>query len=107
MGSLRSSSRLRRILASPGIVVAPGAYDCLSARLVEEAGFPVVYVTGAGISVSRHGVPDLGLVTQTEMVGAVTAIAGAVDVPVIADADTGYGGLRNVERTVVEYERAG
>ena len=87
--------------------MAPGAYDCLSARLAEEAGFPVVYMTGAGISVSRYGVPDLGLVTQTEMVAAAGAIARAVEVPVIADADTGYGGVRNVARTVAEFERAG
>jgi carboxyvinyl-carboxyphosphonate phosphorylmutase len=105
--SPRPTTRLRRLLAEPGILVAPGAYDCLSARLIEETGFPAVYTTGAGVAVARHGVPDLGLVTQTEMAAAATAIAASVRVPVIADADTGYGSTRNVERTVSAYENAG
>lgn len=103
----RATTALRRLLAEPGIRVAPGAYDCLSARLIEEAGFPLVYMTGAGVSVARHGVPDLGIVGRTEMLSAASSIAGAVSVPVIADADTGYGGPLNVERTVRDLERAG
>lgn len=107
MSAAPSTRRLRQRLAEPGLLVAPGAYDCLSARLIEEAGFPAVYLTGAGISVSRYGFPDLGIVTQSEMLSAVTAIVSAVRAPVIADADTGYGGVRNVARTVRDLERAG
>ena len=95
------------MLREPGIVVAPGAYDCLTARIIQREGFPAVYMTGAGTSVARYGYPDLGLVTMTEMLDNAAGIAGAVDVPVIADADTGYGGVLNVARTVREYERTG
>jgi len=98
---------LRRLLAQPGIVVAPGAYDCLSARIIERAGFPAVYMTGYGISASFLGRPDVGLLTMTEMAGAAGRMAAAVSIPVIADADTGYGNPINVTRTVQEYERAG
>lgn len=99
--------RLRELLAGPGIVVAPGAYDALTARLVEAAGFPAVYLSGAGVSYSMLARRDVGLVTMTEMVQRLAWIAHAVQVPVIADADTGYGGPDNVRRTVREYERAG
>ena len=102
-----SASRLRRLLREPGIIVAPGAYDCLTARIIEQAGFPAVYMTGAGTSVAALGYPDLGLATMTEMVANASGIADTVDVPVIADADTGYGGILNVQRTVHQYERAG
>ncbi|HIB11273.1 MAG TPA: oxaloacetate decarboxylase [Dehalococcoidia bacterium] len=101
------ASRLRRLLREPGIIVAPGAYDCLTARIVQQAGFPAVYMTGAGTSVAALGYPDLGLATMTEMVANAAGIADTVDVPVIADADTGYGGILNVQRTVRQYERAG
>src|SRR5580700_3997848 len=90
--------RLRTLLERPGTIVAPGAYDALSARLVEEAGFPVVYMSGFGTAASLLGRPDIGLVTGTEMVGNARRIAQAVDVPVIADADTGYGSELNVIR---------
>ncbi len=100
-------TRLRQLLAQPGIVVAPGAYDALLARLVERAGFAAVYMTGSGISASTLGQPDLGLVSFAEMAQRAGYIAGAVDIPVIADADTGYGGVHNVARTVRAYERAG
>ena len=104
---MRTTTRLRDLLASPGIVPAPGAYDCLSAAVIERAGFPVVYMTGAGTSISRTGYPDIGLTTMSEMVANAAAIARTVSVPVIADADTGYGDVLQVQRTIREYERAG
>jgi carboxyvinyl-carboxyphosphonate phosphorylmutase len=87
--------------------LAPGAYDALTARLIEQAGFPAVYMTGFGTSASLLGRPDLGLLTMSQMVDNARRIAQAVDVPVIADADTGYGNPLNVIRTVQEYELAG
>lgn len=99
--------RLRELLTGDEPVVAPGAYDALSARLVEEAGFPAVYMTGFGVTASLIGRPDVGLLTMTEMAGTARRIAAAVDLPVIADADTGYGNALNVIRTVGEYEAAG
>ena len=99
--------RLRELLARPEPLAAPGAYDALSARLVEQAGFDVVYMTGFGSTASLVGRPDVGLLTGTEMVDNARRIAAAVDVPVIADADTGYGNAINVVRTVQAYEQAG
>ncbi len=90
-----------------GPVLAPGAYDALSARLVEQAGFDVAYMTGFGTTASLLGRPDVGLLGQAEMVDNARRIVAAVDVPVIADADTGYGNPINVVRTVREYEQAG
>ena len=89
------------------IVMVPGAYDALTAMLVEQAGFEAVYLTGAGISYSLLGKPDLGLVTASEMVSRAYYICEAVQIPVIADGDTGYGNALNVMRTVKDYERAG
>jgi carboxyvinyl-carboxyphosphonate phosphorylmutase len=100
-------ARLRELLAAPGPLVAPGAYDALSARLVEQAGFAAVYMTGFGTTASLIGRPDVGLLSAGEMVDNATRIAAAVDVPVIADADTGYGNAINVLRTVRAYEQAG
>ena len=99
--------RLREILAGDAPVLAPGVYDALGARLVEEAGFPAVYMTGFGTAAGMLGRPDVGLVTLTEMVDNARRIAGAVTVPVVADADTGYGNALNVIRTVQLYEQAG
>ena len=99
--------RLRELLAGPGMVLAPGVFDGLGARLVEEAGFPAVYMTGFGTAATRLGRPDVGLLTMSEMVENATRIAAACELPVIADADTGYGNALNVIRTVQEYERAG
>jgi 2-methylisocitrate lyase-like PEP mutase family enzyme len=99
-------ARLRELLAGDELVVAPGAYDALTARLVEQAGFPAVYMTGAGTSAGL-GFPDYGLLTMSEMADNVGRLAGAVSIPVIADADTGYGNERNVVRTVREYARRG
>ncbi len=104
---METSTRLRQMLREPGIVVAPGAYDCLTAKLIQQAGFPAVYTTGAGTSVARLGYPDLALATMTEMTANAAAIAAAVKVPVIADADTGYGGILNLQRTVRQYLRTG
>jgi 2-methylisocitrate lyase-like PEP mutase family enzyme len=98
---------LRRLLAAPEMVRTPGVFDGLSAHLVRAAGFPVAYLTGAGVAVSGYGVPDIGLVTQTEMVQRLAVIATACGLPVIADADTGYGSPLHVTRTVQLYEQAG
>ena len=100
-------ARLRALLDSGQTIVAPGAFDPLAARLVEEAGFPAVYMTGFGTSAALIGRPDVGLLTMTEMVGNAGRIAACVDIPVIADADTGYGNPLNVIRTVGAYEAAG
>ena len=104
---MKASARLRQLLREPGVIVAPGAYDCLTAKIVEREGFPAVYMTGGGTSVAKIGQPDLGLATLTEMVTNAANIVTVVDMPVIADADTGYGGILNVQRTVRQYERAG
>jgi carboxyvinyl-carboxyphosphonate phosphorylmutase len=105
---MRTTTRLRELLARPELIVAPGAYDALSARLIAQAGFPAVYMTGYGTAASVLGQPDVGLLTMSEMVsraGALAAVTG--DTPLIADADTGYGNPINVRRTIREYERAG
>lgn len=104
---MRATTKFRRLLQQPGLIMAPGAYDCLTARLIQQAGFPAVYMTGAGTSVARLGYPDLALATLSEMQESAAAIAAAVEIPVIADADTGYGGILNVRRTVRQYERSG
>ena len=99
--------RLRALLESGQTIVAPGAFDSLAARLVEEAGFLAVYMTGFGTSAALIGRPDVGLLTMTEMAANAGRIADCVDIPVIADADTGYGNPLNVIRTVGAYEAAG
>jgi len=101
------AARLRELLDAGGTILAPGAFDPLAARLVEEAGFPAVYMTGFGTSAALLGRPDVGLLTMTEMVGNAGRIADCVDIPVIADADTGYGNPLNVIRTISAYETAG
>ncbi|HMK78512.1 MAG TPA: isocitrate lyase/PEP mutase family protein [Xanthobacteraceae bacterium] len=100
------ASKLRALLRQDGMVVAPGAYDCITARTIAQAGFPAVYMTGAGTAATL-GFPDYGLVTMSEMADNAGRIATAVDVPVIADADTGYGNELNTTRTVREYEKRG
>ena len=100
--------QLRHMLASASdIVVAPGAYDAWSARLIERAGFPAVYMSGYGVSASVLARPDIGLATMTEMVVMARNIVNAVEIPVIVDADNGYGGNLNVMRAVGEFEAAG
>ena len=105
---MRPTTRLRELLAGPEPIVAPGAYDALSARLIAQAGFQAVYMTGFGTAASALGQPDVGLLTMSEMVSRAAALAAvAGNVPLIADADTGYGNPINVGRTIREYERAG
>ena len=99
--------RLRHLLSAGEPILAPGAYDALGARLIEQAGFEAVYMTGFGTAASLLGRPDVGLVTMTEMVDNARRIARACSLPVIADADTGYGNAISVVRTVQEYEQAG
>jgi 2-methylisocitrate lyase-like PEP mutase family enzyme len=99
-------SRLRDMLAGPEMIVAPFVFDCLQAKLAAAAGFDAVYMTGFGTAAAR-GYPDLGLLTMSEMVANARAISNSVNVPVICDADTGYGNPLNVWRTVREYEDAG
>ncbi|MGE0314308.1 MAG: oxaloacetate decarboxylase [Lautropia sp.] len=101
------TATLRRLLADGGPGIVPGATDCFTARLIEQAGFPAVYVTGGGTANTYLGRPDIGLVTLNELAGQVERISDAVAVPVIADCDTGFGGVANVARTIRAYERAG
>lgn len=104
---MSKNQRLRRLIARERILIAPGVYDAYLARCVERAGFESVYMTGAGVSHARLGVPDLGLLSFAEMLEQAGRIADAVDLPLIADADTGYGNAMNVARTLRAYERAG
>jgi 2-methylisocitrate lyase-like PEP mutase family enzyme len=103
---MSKATHLRSLLRQDGMTIAPGAYDCITAALIAQAGFPAVYMTGAGTAASR-GYPDYGLLTMSEMVENAGRIASAVDVPVVADADTGYGNELNVVRTVREFEQRG
>jgi 2-methylisocitrate lyase-like PEP mutase family enzyme len=104
---MSAARRLRELLAGQELVIAPGVYDGISAALVGKLGFHAAYMTGAGVSAAGYGLPDVGLLTLTEMAERARVLAGLLDVPVIADADTGYGSPINVVRTVIEYERAG
>jgi 2-methylisocitrate lyase-like PEP mutase family enzyme len=103
---MTKASELRQLLRQDGMLTAPGAYDCITARMIEHAGFGAVYMTGAGTA-AAIGYPDYGLVTMSEMVENAGRMAAAVSVPVIADADTGYGNELNVTRAVREYEQRG
>src|SRR4051794_6144314 len=104
---MRKTTRLKQLLNDRPLLVAPGAYDVLSARIIEIAGFQAVYMTGYGTSASILGEPDVGLLTMGEMARHAGNIVNAVDVPVLADGDTGYGNPLNIRRTVREYEQAG
>ncbi|MBI3966150.1 MAG: isocitrate lyase/PEP mutase family protein [Chloroflexi bacterium] len=104
---MRKTTKLRELINQAGLLMAPGCYDALTAKLIAEAGFPVIYITGAGVANSQLGKPDVGLTTMTELVWQARNITEAVDVPVFCDADTGYGNAINVMRTIREYERAG
>ena len=99
--------RLRALVAERRGLVVPGAYDAVSARLVEQAGFPAVYMTGFGVSAARLGLPDLGFAGLAEMVDQARSLVSAVSIPLVADADTGYGNALQVRRTVQQYELAG
>ena len=103
---MNGRQKLRRLIGQPGYTMMPGAYDTLTARLVEQAGFEAVYLTGGGYS-RASGYPDLGLLTLGENVRFIGMTVEAVTIPVIADADTGYGNALNVIRTVREYEKSG
>ena len=98
---------LRQRFAQPGIVVAPGIYDGLSAMLVEQAGFEAAYLSGASICYTRFGFPDIGLVSATEVLETLAAIRERATIPVIVDIDTGFGNALNVQRTIRGFERAG
>ncbi len=98
---------LRTLVAKKQGLVVPGAYDGISAKLVQQAGFPAVYMTGYGTSASRLGLPDLGFAGLAEMADHARNLAAVLDIPLIADADTGYGNALNVRRTVQMYEAAG
>jgi methylisocitrate lyase len=98
---------LREILQEPEILIAPGAHNAFTARIIEQTGFKAVYLTGSGASMDLLGMPDLGFLTMTEMVVHTRNIVQATRLPVIADADTGYGNALNVMRTIREYERTG
>lgn len=98
---------LKQLLQKAGIVVAPGCHDALGAKVIESVGFDAVYMTGNGTSASAIGKPDIGLLSMTEMVSRARGMVSAVDIPVISDADTGYGNRNNVVRTVQEYEASG
>ena len=101
------AAQLRELLAGEELIVAPGVFDGISAALVGKIGFAAAYMTGAGVCASSQGLPDIGLLTLTEMAERASVLAGLLEVPLIADADTGYGSPINVVRTVREYERAG
>ncbi len=98
---------LRRLLEGPEILIAPGAHNAFTARMIEQTGFKAVYMTGSGAAMDLLGMPDLGFLTMSEMVIHAANLVQATNLPVIADADTGYGNALNVLRTVREYERAG
>lgn len=104
---MTAAEAFRALIAAPAITVAPGAPDPLTARQVQAAGFAAVYMTGFGATASRLGAPDISLMTQTEMTDHARNMTRAVSIPVIADADTGYGGPVNIRRTVEDYIRAG
>jgi 2-methylisocitrate lyase-like PEP mutase family enzyme len=104
---MHATLRLRELLSKPGIIRSLGAHDVFTARLIEAAGLETVFIGGFGTSASLLGLPDVGFLTLTEMADAVGRMAQRVDIPVVADGDTGHGDLHNVVRTVQEFERAG
>ncbi len=105
---MKKTTQLRELLKQPGIIVAPGAHNAFAAKIIEQTqGFQAVYMTGSGAAMSLIGEPDVGLLTMTEMVTQARNLVNAVHLPVIADADTGYGNALNVVRTVREFERSG
>jgi 2-methylisocitrate lyase-like PEP mutase family enzyme len=105
--SARATTRLRTLLKEPAPLILPGCFNAMSARILEHAGFPALYMSGYGTSLNLLGLPDAGLITLTEMALNAKLIASAVRAPLIADADTGFGNAINVVRTVEEYIRAG
>jgi 2-methylisocitrate lyase-like PEP mutase family enzyme len=104
---MTSAERLKKRLERPGILILPGAYDAVTARIIERCGFEAVYVTGGGFANSSFGVPDVGLFSLSDLVTHVARIADVIQIPLVVDADTGYGGVLNVYRTVKQLEKAG
>lgn len=104
---MRQADKLRKLLADPGVLVLPGCFDAMSARLIERAGYPGAFMGGFAVSASRIAMPDTGLISYSEMVDQGRNICAAVDFPVIGDGDTGYGNAVNVQRTVQGYAQAG
>jgi len=104
---MKNSTKMRQLFQTGKMIVAPGAHDALTAKIIGKTGFDAVYMTGYGQAASHLGNPDVGLLTMSEMVAQASAIVEAAGVPVIADADTGFGNAINVRRTVREYEKAG
>lgn len=104
---MTSSTRLKDLLAGGEFILAPGVFEMFSARIADRMGFKALYMTGYGVSASHLGLPDAGLVTYTDMVGRARTIAEGTTTPLIADADTGFGGLINIRQTVRGYEAAG
>jgi 2-methylisocitrate lyase-like PEP mutase family enzyme len=106
--TMKTSERLRSILNTPGIHPVPGCYDALSTLLARRAGFPVAFISGYGVAASRFGLPDVGLISGSEMTDTLRAIASGIpDYPFLADGDQGYGNAMNVRKTVVDFARAG
>ena len=105
--NLHFRTRLAESIRAPGLTAIPGVFDMISARIADQIGFDALYMTGYGTTASHLGIPDAGLISYAEMLSRVTAIAGGTRTPLIADADTGFGGLLNLERTVRGYEAAG
>ena len=106
-GALSPAARLRALLARPGLLVMPGCHDAMSARLIEEAGFELGFMSGFAVSAARLGMPDTGLVSYAELADQGQNICGAVSIPLIGDGDTGFGSAQNIKRTVAGYARAG
>lgn len=101
------NKEFKKMIESPGVIVAPGVYDAMGARIVQKAGFKVCYMTGNGVVASSLGLPDIGLATMTEMTRMVHNITARIDLPLICDSDNGYGDLNNTWRAVREFEAAG
>jgi 2-methylisocitrate lyase-like PEP mutase family enzyme len=101
------AKRYRELLAQPGPILSPGVYDCVSAKAAERAGFPAAGISGAAVTASVLGYPDVGLQTMTEILNQARNIARCVDIPITVDADTGYGNALNVMRATREFEAAG
>lgn len=107
MKAKQNRAKLKALLREGGLIVVPGAYDPVSAMLVEKAGFPVAYVGSYATSAARFGLPDVGLVSMDQMVAHAAAVADAVDIPVLADAENGWANAANIWRTVQAFEKAG
>ena len=103
---MRASTKLRRLIEGDEVIVAPGCYDGLSARLVESAGFPAVYVSGGAMARST-GIPDMGLLSPSEIAARLAQIVDAIGIPAIADMDTGFGNALNARHAIRDFERAG